>query len=358
MPSRGLLEKKLPEWLWLEKIARETEGQCRILNLGCSSDGQITFPLVGLTFGSQNPKAPVLGVFGGVHGLERIGSQVALSLLQSFSQSLLWDQMLEKSLEQIRVIFMPMINPLGMLNKTRANPAGVDLMRNAPIEAEEKSIWPLVGQRLSSSLPWYRGQPSHLEPESQALIDFCHQQFFESPAVITVDLHSGFGLQDQIWFPYAKSTRPFPHLAQMTALIQSFERTHPHHFYRIEPQALNYTTHGDLWDFLHERYSKKNPGIYLPFSIEMGSWNWIRKNPRQLFSILGPFNPVKPHRQKRILRRHMTLFDFFQRSTLSNRTWTSLNPEQENKYLEQALVRWYKTSASQKKIMDFIKRNR
>jgi predicted deacylase len=296
--------------------------------------------LLAFSFGSQAADAPVLGLFGGVHGLERIGSQVVLALMKSFSEHLLWDETIQSALQKIRVVFFPLINPIGMLEKTRCNPQGVDLMRNAPVEAFEKPSFLIGGQHFSSKLPWYRGGPN-LEPESAAVVQFCREQFFKSPAVITVDFHSGFGIQDQIWFPYAKTSKPFPHLAEMKALDENFERTHPHHFYKVEPQALNYTTHGDLWDYIYDLYRQENSRTYLPLALEMGSWLWVRKNPLQLFSSLGVFNPIKPHRQKRILRRHMTWFDFLIRATLSHRGWSSLNPEQKNKYQERALEKWY-----------------
>ncbi|MGZ5280573.1 MAG: M14 family zinc carboxypeptidase, partial [Pseudobdellovibrionaceae bacterium] len=312
--------------------------------LGKSQNAEFEFPLVGFSFGSKSPDAPVLGLFGGVHGLERIGAQVVLSLLKSFTELLLWDSTTQTALEKIRVVFFPLINPIGMMNKTRCNPAGVDLMRNAPIEAEGKANFLLGGHRLSPKLPWYRGQQGVLEPESKAVIDFCKQEFFSAPAAISMDFHSGFGAQDQIWFPYAKTAKPFPDLAQMKALEESFERTHPHHFYKIEPQALNYTTHGDLWDYIYDQYRTQNNGTYLALALEMGSWLWVRKNPLQIFSSLGPFNPIKPHRHKRILRRHMTLFDFLIRTTLSHQGWSELNPEQKNKFQVRAFEKWYKGS--------------
>ncbi len=301
-------------------------------------------PIIGISVGSKDPKAPVLGLFGGVHGLERIGAQVCIALLRSLSELMLWDSLLQEALKNIRIVAVPMINPLGMMHLRRSNPNGVDLMRNAPIEADGDVHRLLGGHRLSPRLPWYRGpikEPPSLEPENQAVLEFCQKQFFSSPAVVTVDFHSGFGLQDQIWFPYAKSVKPFPHLAEMHALKNLFERTHPHHFYRIEPQAKNYTTNGDLWDYIYELYCQQNKGVYLPLAVEMGSWMWVRKNPLQIFSTLGPFNPVKPHRQKRILRRHTTLFDFLIRSMASPQFWSELSVEQKNKNQILAQELWY-----------------
>jgi len=336
-----ILEKKLPEWILFEKILADAEKLGRIHFLGTTTNQKNSLPLVALSFGSQDPQAPVLGLFGGIHGLERIGSQVALSLLQSFTEMLLWDEMLQSSLQKIRILFFPMINPLGIMERTRSNPNGVDLMRNSPVEADLNATPFIGGQRISPKIPWFRGT-GKIEPEAQAVIDFCRKEFFQSQAVITVDFHSGFGLQDQIWFPYAKTSKPFPHLPELYALAQSFQRTHPHHFYKIEPQALHYTTHGDLWDYIYDEFQRENSKPYLALALEMGSWMWVRKNPLQIFSSLGVFNPIKPHRQKRTLRRHMTLFDFLIRSTVSSTTWADLRPEQRNKFQERGLAQWYR----------------
>lgn len=340
LPSIELLEKKLPEWILFEKLLADLESIGRVHVLGVTSSAHHQLPLIAMSFGSQDPKAPVLALFGGVHGLERIGSQVVLALMRSFSELLLWDQLLQDALSKLRVVFFPMVNPLGIMNMRRANPNGVDLMRNSPITALEKPTFLVGGHLISPKLPWYRGH-NGMEPESQALIQLCKEQFFESSAVVTVDFHSGFGTQDRLWFPYAKTREPFPHLPEMYALSEKFERTFPNHFYRIEPQAKNYTTHGDLWDYLYDEYMKTNSGTYLSLTLEMGSWMWVRKNPLQLFSSLGPYHPIKPHRQKRILRRHITLFDFLVRTVISHSSWSSLSSEQRNKNKDRAYDLWY-----------------
>ena len=343
---RDLVNRKLPEWTRLEKVATQLAGHGRIETLGWSQDGKLKLPLLGFSFGSQDPEAPVLGLYGGVHGLERIGAQVVLSLMNSFSEMIAWDPLLQEALKKIRLLFFPMVNPLGMLNRTRSNPNGVDLMRNAPIDAEENPTWLVGGHRHSSQLPWYRGTlGAPLEPEAQALIDFVQKESFRSKRVVTLDFHSGFGSTDQIWFPYAKTTRPFPHLAEFHSLKEAFEKIHPHHFYQIEPQAKHYTTHGDLWDYLYEIYREKHKtdgGVYIPLAVEMGSWLWVKKNPLQAFSALGAFNPIVPHRQKRILRRHHTLFDFMIRALVAPEFWLPEKTEQREKHLAKALDLWYR----------------
>lgn len=303
-----------------------------------------SFPLIAMSFGNQDPTAPTLGLIGGVHGLERIGSQVVLAFMNSFSEMILWDKLLHEALQHIRVFFFPIVNPLGILDRTRANPYGIDLMRNAPVESADATFL-VGGHRLSSKLPWFRGHSrTQLEPESDAFINLLKAQVFSSNRAITLDVHSGFGTMDRIWFPFARSTQPFPHLPEVYSLKEAFERSHPHHFYRFEPQAKNYTAHGDLLDYAYDLYYQNPPrpdSVYLPLTVEMGSWMWIKKNPLQLFSTLGPYNPMKPHRLKRILRRHNTLFDFLLRSLVSSDVWVPRLPEQRQKCLDRALAEWY-----------------
>jgi hypothetical protein len=60
-------------------------------------------------------------------------------------------------LQRLHIVFMPIVNPGGMLRGTRANPQGVDLMRNAPVQAQDGAPPLLSGQRIGPWLPWYRG---------------------------------------------------------------------------------------------------------------------------------------------------------------------------------------------------------
>lgn len=341
-PSPRTLAARLPEWGILEKLIAEAPNEARVIEIGKSQDNFQELPIIAIEFGSQSPTAPTLLFVGGAHGLERIGSQVVLSQLQSFIDQCHWDELIKVALETIRVTYIPMLNPLGLMNKTRANPNGVDLMRNSPVESDgEDRNFLLGGHRLSKHLPWFRGY-GFLEPESQALYDYAVKNIFSSPRVIAIDFHSGFGVDDRIWFPYAFSRKPFPDLAYAYSFKHYFEKTHPNHFYVIEPQSRQYTMSGDLWDHLYLEYRRQNTGLFLPFCLEMGSWLWVRKNPWQLFTLLGPFNPVLPHRLKRILRRHNTLFDFMLKSTVSKGGWTQINNEQKKQFQDDAMELWYK----------------
>ncbi|MCA9671881.1 MAG: hypothetical protein KC503_40055 [Myxococcales bacterium] len=306
----------------IERVARQfarllPPERFELRTLGTVTARERSFPLYALVIGAADRSRPTFGLFAGVHGLERVGTHVALAYLESLAARAEWEKETRRALKRARLVCMPLINPAGMCFGTRSNGNGVDLMRNAPIEAD----WapPLVGgQRLSSALPWYRGS-GQLEREALALIELVEQELFGARAAIALDIHSGFGFRDRLWYPYARTQQPFELLAEVEALTDLLDRAYPHHIYYVEQQSRSYTAHGDLWDYLFELRPGAQP--FLPFTLEIGSWRWVRKNPWQLLSAAGVFNPVKRHRYDRTMRRHLALIDFFFRAARSSRRW-------------------------------------
>lgn len=303
------------------------------------------FPIYCFEFGPKDNKLPLLMIVGGVHGLEFIGSQITSSLLESLIQMLHWDKSIEWVLKHIRIVFYPMANPVGIYLGRRSNGNGVDLMRNSPIEASVTSRVPFIsGHRFSPVLPWYRGPDSgEMEKEVQILNKLFEERAKNTPFVLALDIHSGFGTRDRLWFPYAHSQEPFHHMIEVARFKNLFDITFPNHVYLIEPQSRHYTTHGDIWDNLFHEFTRNNENsIFLPFCLEIGSWNWVKKNPKQFFSLFGMFNPVKPHRLKRTLRRHHPFFDFMIRATLSWKQWSIPGNSHDKAVSEnEALKLWY-----------------
>lgn len=338
-----LLQRHLPELLELEAILRRGEGWLRPCVLHWVPLQPVPLPVYGITLGSQAADAPAIGFFGGVHGVERVGTQIVLSYLRTTVERLRWDPQFRQQLRHVRLVFMPMVNPGGIWRRTRANPNGVDLMRNAPIEAMGPVPLLVGGHRLSPRLPWYRGRAgAPMEAEAAALCDYARRELMSAPFSLSIDVHSGFGARDRLWFSYARTHRPIDHLAEVYALQLLFDRTHPyHHDYLIEPQSVNYTTHGDLWDFLYDEQRQARPQrVFLPFTLELGSWLWVKKNPRQLLQFFGLFNPVLRHRLKRVLRQHTVLFDFAVRAAACRERWLPRGHAREDCTLA-ALRHWY-----------------
>lgn len=343
-----LLPELLPELVALERlIARLTghgTGDVRARVLAQVPCGSHVLPIWCVTLGTRDPKAPSLAFVGGVHGLERIGTEVVLAYLGTLEARLGWDRVLHDILARVRLVFIPLLNPGGMLRRTRANPRGVDLMRNAPRHALGHGAFLLGGQRLSRKLPWYAGQPEiALERESAALIQAVQHELLCSEVSLAIDCHSGFGMLDRLWFPYARTRKVFPHLAQLVSLKRLLDQTLPHHVYRVEPQAQAYTIQGDLWDHLYDLQTALRPSsTFIPLTLEMGSWAWVRKNPRQLWTRTGSFNPVLPHRLKRTLRRHLPLFDLLVHALASSAAWAFPDPALRLLREQEAFLSWYR----------------
>jgi Zinc carboxypeptidase len=303
--------------------------------------GDQVLPVYVVSMGNADQQACAVGYFGGVHGLERIGTAVVLAHLRSVLARMRWDEVLHRQLESVRLVFMPIVNPGGMWLGTRANPQGVDLMRNGPTQASEHVPFLVGGQRISASLPWYQGAAGEpMQAESRALCEVVEQELLTRRFSMAVDCHSGFGLKDRIWFPYAHTSEPIGHLAELQAFKSIFDAAHGSHAYCFEPQSRQYLTHGDLWDHLYRRACERDDRILLPLTLEMGSWTWVRKNPRQLFSREGLFNPRIAHREQRVLRRHAVWLDFVARAACSHARWLPAGPARDA-LREQALVHWF-----------------
>ncbi len=301
----------------------------------------VRIPVYAIGMGNRSRTVPAIGFFGGVHGLERIGAEVVIAFLQSLVMRLQWDTTLHQQLESVRLVFMPIVNPGGMFMGTRANPRGVDLMRNAPVDAVDQVPFLIGGQRISAGLPWYRGPVgAAMEPENQALCSVVESELLTRSFSMALDCHSGFGASDRIWFPYARTRKPIAHLAEMQALKEVFLQTYSHHAYVFEPQSLQYLAHGDIWDFLYLQALEQTNRMFLPLTLEMGSWLWIKKNPRQMFSLKGIFNPLIEHRQHRVLRRHLSLLDFLARAACSHARWLP-GESTRGKLHADALKNWY-----------------
>lgn len=336
------LEKKLPELIELEKLIQKLGDRARVKVITQVQHDGHTFPIYAVEIGVNDPSSPCFMMVGGVHGLERIGSTVVLSTLRTTTEFLAWDETLNNRLQHSRLIYVPLLNPVGMYRRSRSNGNSVDLMRNAPVYSEEATRFLYGGHRISPKIPFYRGALSDgMEQENQALCDLIRERVMPSKVSICLDVHSGFGSSDRLWFPYARTKKPFPYYVEAYAFRDLLNRTYPYHVYSIEPQSIQYTTHGDLWDYIFDiHWREKKDQFFLPLTLELGSWKWVRKNPKQLFQLLGVFNPVLPHRTARVLRDQKTFMDFLHRAVLSNH-WFQLSEERRQILKYEALHLWY-----------------
>jgi len=331
-----------PELRELEALIEEFSDLLKHRVLAQISYKGVFYPLHCVTAGSENPTDPCFVLVGGIHGLEKIGSEVVLAYMRAFFSRMKWDGHFVSGLDRCRVVFIPIANPVGVTFQTRSNGSGVDLMRNAPLDADEAGGFIHRGHRISPKLPYYRGQSGILEPESKAIVGVLQNQVFGSKVALLCDVHSGFGTKDRFWFPFGHSKKPFPQLAEAHALKTLLDYTYTNHVYEIEPMARQYTIHGDLWDYAYLEHRKNHAeNVFLPWTLEMGSWVWLKKNPTQVFSPYNVFHPILPHRRRRILRRHVFLFDFLLSAVRCSTTWCNLELSTRQKHEREAMGLWY-----------------
>ncbi|MBS3805627.1 MAG: DUF2817 domain-containing protein [Oleiphilaceae bacterium] len=343
-PQRQALRAYLPEMIRLERLLAEAPPQFSASVEGYAQVKGLKLPLYRIDIGTAPDNCPALLLVGGVHGLERIGTGVVLAWLETIANRLKWDRHLAQLLQQVRIVVAPIVNPGGMFLNQRGNPAGVDLMRNAPISAQESSTFMLGGQRFSERLPWYMGKAGKdMEPENLALQGIIDDVLKDRPFSLALDCHSGFGWRDQIWFPYAYRRRPMRKIDSVFALKLLWEQAYPDHDYVMEPQSTHYLTHGDLWDYFYKRHNRQAGGTFIPLTLEMGSWRWIKKRPRQLLKLQGLFNPMVPHRLKRVLRSHLLLLNFLLEATAQHENWVP-DEHQAPALRQAALLHWYSDS--------------
>lgn len=286
------------------------------------------FPIHAIEIGTEKAiqKRPV-GLVAGVHGLETVGIRILLDFLEFILHKKSEGFLPEIEKGKLGLVVIPILNPGGVARKTRSNPAGVDLMRNSGVEAEMAP--PLFGgQTWTNQLPYYRG--TSLEPESRALYRFVYHYFFSNENAImpVLDLHSGFGTVDHVWWPYARTKTPCLDTPIYEKMAQYLTEGRKHNRYKFGPQSETYTTHGDLWDRFYDHYTEKftepNPkhkARFLPLTLEVGTWSDLKDNPTKIFRKRGIFNPARENKFETIVTHREFLRDFLLLSQSELKDW-------------------------------------
>ena len=75
--------KDLPELKMIRDLTLFADDLIQVEELDRINVKNKSFPIVAFSIGSKDKSAPTLGLFGGVHGLERVGTHVILSYLDN-----------------------------------------------------------------------------------------------------------------------------------------------------------------------------------------------------------------------------------------------------------------------------------
>ncbi|MCB1138163.1 MAG: DUF2817 domain-containing protein [Leptospiraceae bacterium] len=309
------------------EIAKKNEKLVKIHQYGFSrkTSNGFRFPIYALSIGKPAAlkKNPV-GIVAGVHGLETIGVRILLDFLYHCLDNPDFFPELHKG--KLGLLAMPMVNPGGVALRRRSNPAGVDLMRNSGVEAV-RSMPFFGGHRASKHLPYFRGQG--LEPESRTLYRFVFESFFhvKNSLVPVVDVHSGFGSVDHVWWPYAGTKDPCRDHQLFEAMGRFFKIQAGHSLLNFGPQSESYTTHGDLWDLFYDHYYKLHErekawkSKFLPLTLEVGTWSDLKESPGKIFDRKNIFNPDGERKRETIQRYRKFLRDLFRVALTKEKDW-------------------------------------
>jgi hypothetical protein len=310
------------------KIAKDGGKFVRLSQIGFSrkTKDNFRFPIYCLEIGTKSAvKNNPVGIVSGVHGLETIGVRVSLDFLEYLVSTKHKDFLPEVFKGDVGIVCLPVINPGGIAKNTRSNPNGVDLMRNSGVEATKAPFF-FGGHRISSFLPYFRG--SSLEPESRIINRFLNQYFFQNEKAIMplLDIHSGFGKVDRVWWPFAFTHEPCKDEAIYKKMAKYLKEDKEHDQFIYETQSKSYTTHGDLWDRFYLEHKnlieiKKIKAKFLPWTLEIGTWSDITKDPFKLKSKRGIFNPGKENKEEVIKYYRNFLRDFVRLSCINPSFW-------------------------------------
>lgn len=308
------------------KIAKIGGKKVRLIQLGLSSlTGEgFQFPIYSLEIGT--PKAirqrPV-GLVAGIHGLETIGIQILLNLLENILNVESPCYMQEIKNGDIGIVSIPIVNPGGIAVKSRSNPLGVDLMRNSGIKAE-RPLFFFGGQTFSDKLPFFQGKG--LEIESKIFMNFIDEYFFglsNNSLAFVLDIHSGFGFKDRMWWPYAFTKEKCPDDLLYRKMADYLRNECKQQAFIYEPQSKNYTTNGDLWDKAYIQFQEGKKKMmdpkFLPWTLEIGTWNHIKARPQKIFKKRALFNPHFQDKKSTFLKYRKFLKDFIRMSMLDHR---------------------------------------
>ena len=112
-------EQLLPELKEIQALCDRAGDLLKLNTLGTIEVQGVELPIHALILGNDDPNTPGIGLFGGIHGVERIGTEVVLAYMHSLIESLSWSPALRDLVNQMHIVFMPMVNPGGIVKQTR-----------------------------------------------------------------------------------------------------------------------------------------------------------------------------------------------------------------------------------------------
>jgi predicted deacylase len=266
--------------------------------VGTSVEGRplhaLTVAAPGRTPSSERPHAVVQG---GMHGIEVIGTELALHLLDALTTDAP-SASATALLEACDVTVLPCVNPDGRrislasvtapgprAPASRRNANGVDLNRNWPRPAGVRNHWLPVSGTGIRWLPWYRGPSPSSEPETAAVMAF----LAERPPAALLDLHSCGQILVYPWTSKREIPADEAGYWQMIDALRARQRTWT---YRAKQSRDWYPIVGSMDDYAYDEWGT------LMVTVEVGQVaGSVKRRPwllRRSFWLTNPLD-VAPH---------------------------------------------------------------
>jgi len=121
MPNNKI-KKKLPELWQLEQIISRTKHPLSVKEEASVAVAGQDLPLYSIEMTPFRAGLPTLIITAGVHGLERIGTQVLLSYIEMLLSRVSWDVVIQKQLSEMNLVFLPIVNPGGDVSEYPGQP--------------------------------------------------------------------------------------------------------------------------------------------------------------------------------------------------------------------------------------------
>ena len=285
--SEAADEAKIPGYRFAAEVFGEIAEQVRagsfpvdVERIGTSIQGR---PLWAFHAQGEGPVTRRVLVFGGIHAMEWIATEVALELLL--------DLTVTAPPPGVRVTVIPLLNPdgrarverdllVGEENYRRGNAANVDLNRDFAVNREPRAVWRAI-------LPgYYRSSRAPLsQPETQALDALADRERYHRAA----SLHSFGGF---FYVPWAGRAHRVPaeDRRELWALGRAMEGAWGTRAYRTRQLgrwAFFFRAHGAEIDHLYGRYGTRaflievtRSGIQ-PLHPRTWKWGFRSYNPRR-----------------------------------------------------------------------------
>ena len=222
-------------------------------------------------------------VFAGIHALEWITSETAVTFLE---------ELVKHPPKGVEVVIAPLLNPdgreraerdrlSGENHYRRVNARGVDLNRDFAVNTEAKAVWRHI-------IPGYYGRSASplSQPESRALDKLLAAERFD----VALSLHSFGGFVYTPWSGLWERPADWPELHRLGTVMSQAQGSHAYKVRQLSRWGFFFRAHGSEIDHIYGKYGT------LAYLIELSRSGVNPFRPQTFREYFHWYNPQRPDR--------------------------------------------------------------